>query len=70
MCTSIYSGKERVVERWTRTGDDITVETVVEDPVRLGKPWMIAPRKIHLSTPNDYLITHYFEGGEVNSAMG
>ena len=53
--TSIHSDKEHVVERWTGKGDDITYEATVYDPLALAKPWVIAPRKIHLGGPSDYL---------------
>ena len=30
---SLHSDKEHVVERWTRKGNQVTVETTVEDPI-------------------------------------
>jgi len=62
--TSIHSDKEHVVERWTRRGNEITVETTVDDPAMFTKPWVIAPRKIHLAAPDDYLISYFCDGAE------
>ena len=59
MLTSIHSEKEHVIERWTREGNVITVETTVEDPVAFTKPWVIPARKIHVADPNDYLVTYF-----------
>ncbi len=53
--TSIHSDKEHVVERWTRTGNTVTVETTVEDPVMFAKPWVIAPKHVKLNTTGDYI---------------
>jgi len=41
-----HSDKEHVTERWTRTGDGMTYEASVEDPVMFSKPWVITPRKV------------------------
>jgi hypothetical protein len=62
--TSIHSDKEHVVERWTREGNSITYEATVYDPVALAKPWVIAPRKIELGGPDDYLIPYFCDGAE------
>jgi hypothetical protein len=55
----IHSEKEHVIERWTRSGDGLTYEATVEDPVMLEKPWAIKPRHIqHARAPEDrYLET-------------
>jgi hypothetical protein len=49
---SIHSDKEHVVERWTRKGNVVTVETTVEDPVMFTKPWVLPTRNIMLNTGN------------------
>jgi hypothetical protein len=50
--TNIHSDQEHVVERITRKGNVVTVETTVEDPVMLTKPWVLAPRRALLSPAN------------------
>ena len=35
----------------------------------LTKPWSIAPRKIHLSTPDDYLVVYYCDGSGINGTL-
>jgi len=49
---SIHSDKEHVIERWTRKGNAVTVETTVEDPVMFSKPWVLPTRKVMLNTGN------------------
>jgi hypothetical protein len=49
---SIHSDKEHVVERWTRKGNVVTVETTVEDPVMFSKPWVLPVRHVMLNTGN------------------
>jgi len=53
--TSIHSDKEHVVERWTRKGNTVTVETTVEDPVMFTRPWVIAPQRVSLARSDDYI---------------
>jgi hypothetical protein len=53
--TSIHSEKEHVIERWTRDGDTLTYQATVEDPVMFTKPWVLAPRKVKMSNPGEYL---------------
>jgi hypothetical protein len=50
-----HSDQEHVVERWTRTGDVLTYEATVEDPVMFTKPWVITPRRIGIGAPGDYM---------------
>jgi hypothetical protein len=42
----IHSDKEHVIERWTRSGDTLTWEATVEDPVMFAKPWVMHPRRL------------------------
>jgi hypothetical protein len=49
---SIHSDKEHVIERWTRKGNVVSVETTVEDPVMFTKPWVLPTRQIMLNTGN------------------
>jgi len=53
--TSIHSDKEHVVERWTRTGNTVTVETTVEDPIMFTRPWVLAPHRVSLAPADDYI---------------
>jgi hypothetical protein len=43
------------VERWTRTGDVLTWEATVEDPVMFTKPWVMTPRQTQLAAADDYI---------------
>lgn len=54
--TSIHSDKEHVIERWTRTGDVLTYEATVEDPVMFTRPWVITPRHVHVASADDDLL--------------
>ncbi len=56
MYTSIHSDKAHVVERWTRSGDVMTYEATVEDPVALSKPWVITPRRVKHAGPDEELV--------------
>jgi hypothetical protein len=52
----IHSDKEHVVERYTRDGDYITYQAVVEDPVMFTKPWVTIPRRSHHAGADDALL--------------
>jgi len=51
----MHSDKMHVVERWTRTGNMITYEATVDDPVMFTKPWVMTPRQTQLAAPDDYI---------------
>jgi hypothetical protein len=51
----MHSDKMHVVERWTRTGNVITYEATVDDPVMFAKPWVMTPRQTQLAAPDDYI---------------
>jgi hypothetical protein len=53
---SLHSDKEHVVERWTRTGDDLRYEATVDDPVMFTKPWVISPRRIRHAGADDQFL--------------
>jgi len=53
--TSIHSDKMHVTERWTRQANTLTVETTVEDPGAFTRPWVLAPRRVQISKPGDYI---------------
>ena len=55
MYTSIHSDKLHVIERWTRDGDVLTNDVVVEDPVAFSKPWVIGPRRVRHASPDDVI---------------
>ena len=49
----IHGYQMKVTERLTRTGNDLRIETTVEDPEYLAQPWVRYPRTIQYSTdPN------------------
>jgi len=47
-----HSDKMRVVEKFTRTGNQMLYEVTVEDPEVLVKPWVMPSRTLRLSTAN------------------
>ena len=49
----LHSDKEHVIERWTRSGDTLTWEATVEDPVMFAKPWVMHPRKLTHANAKD-----------------
>jgi hypothetical protein len=51
----MHSDKMHVIERWTRTGNVITYEATVDDPVMFTKPWVMTPRQTQLAAPDDYI---------------
>jgi hypothetical protein len=51
----MHSDQVHVVERWTRTGDVLTYEATVEDPVMFTKPWVMTPRQTQIAAPDDYI---------------
>jgi hypothetical protein len=53
--TSIHSDKEHVIERFTRKGDDLAYEAVVEDPVMLTRPWVLPVRHTRIGNAKDYI---------------
>ena len=50
-----HSDKMRVIEKFTRKGNDVLYEVTVEDPVMLIKPWVMPPTVLRLS-PNNAII--------------
>ena len=46
-----HSDQMRVVEKFTRQGDQIRYEVTVEDPEVLVEPWVMTPRTMRLN-PN------------------
>jgi hypothetical protein len=42
----------RVIEKFTRKGNEILYEVTVEDPVVLVKPWVMPSRTLRLSNGN------------------
>jgi hypothetical protein len=44
-----HSDQMRVIEKLTRTGNDILYEVTVEDPVVLVEPWVMNPRTLRLT---------------------
>jgi hypothetical protein len=47
---SLHSDKEHVVERWTRKGNQVTVDVTVDDPVMFSKPWVLPEKKVVMMT--------------------
>jgi hypothetical protein len=52
---NIHSEKEHVIERWSRSGNKLTYQATVEDPVMLTRPWVIPPKVMTVAVPGDYL---------------
>lgn len=48
-----HSDEMRVVERFTRQGDEILYEVTVEDPEVLAEPWEMTPRILRLNSNPD-----------------
>jgi hypothetical protein len=48
-----HSDAMRVVERFTRQGNEIRYEVTVEDPEVLVEPWVMTPRTLRLNTNAD-----------------
>ena len=44
-----HSDQMRVVEKFTRTGNVMTYEVTVEDPVVLAEPWVMNPRTLRIA---------------------
>lgn len=44
-----HSDQMRVVERFTRKGNEMLYEVTVEDPVVLAEPWVMNPRTLRLT---------------------
>ena len=49
----IHSANMRVVEKFTRKGDEILYEVTVEDPDVLVEPWVMAPRTLRVNAGRD-----------------
>ena len=47
-----HSDKMRVVEKFTRTGNQMLYEVTIEDPEVLVKPWVMPSRTLRLSNAN------------------
>ena len=48
-----HSAEMRVVEKFTRKGNEILYEVTVEDPEVLVEPWVMAPRTLRLNAAPD-----------------
>jgi hypothetical protein len=48
-----HSDKMRVIEKFTRQGDEILYEVTIEDPEVLLEPWVMTPRTMRMSTNPD-----------------
>ena len=51
----IHSDQMRVIEKFTRKGNDVLYEVTVEDPVMFVKPWVVPAQTLRLS-PNGTII--------------
>jgi hypothetical protein len=49
----IHSDKMRVVEKFTRKGNEMLYEVTVEDPEMLVEPWVMTPRTMRLAADAD-----------------
>ena len=50
-----HSDQMRVIEKFTRTGNQILYQVTVEDPVVLVEPWVMPDRRMNLA-PNNTII--------------
>jgi len=70
-----HSDKMRVVEKFTRAGNEIKYEVTVEDPEVLAEPFVMTPRILRLSTnPNAGLLPErgnceVYELGDITSQI-
>jgi hypothetical protein len=55
LTATVHSDKEHVIEKFTRKGDTLTLETTVEDPVMFTKPWVLPVRRAQIGPANDYI---------------
>ena len=62
----MHSDQEHVIERYTRTGDELTYEATVEDPVVLTKPWVITPRHIMHGGLGDRLYETFCDNRDIS----
>jgi len=47
-----HSDQMRVIEKFTRTGNQMLYEVTVEDPVVLVQPWVMPPRTLRIANAN------------------
>jgi hypothetical protein len=70
-----HSDQMRVVEKFTRAGNEIKYEVTVEDPVNLVEPFVMTPRILRLATnPNAGLLPErgnceVYELGDITSQI-
>jgi hypothetical protein len=55
LTATIHSDKMHLVERWTRSGDLISVQSTVEDPVMFTQPWVRPASNRTIGSADDYL---------------
>jgi hypothetical protein len=48
-----HSDQMKVVEKFTRQGNEILYEVTVDDPVVLVEPWVMTPRIMRVNTNED-----------------
>jgi hypothetical protein len=68
-----HSDQMHIVEKFTRTGNEMLYEVTVEDPVVLAKPWVMNPRILQISN-NPTMISEHgsctdVEHGEVSTQL-
>ena len=54
--STIHSDKEHVVEHWSLSGNTLTYQATVADPVMLVEPWVINPRRVQRALSDEYLM--------------
>jgi len=53
-----HSDQMRVIEKFTRTGNDMLYEVTVEDPEVLVQPWVMNPRTLKLTNRGTLIAEH------------
>ena len=66
--STIHSDQLHVIERFSRSGDTLTVQTTAEDPVMFTKPWVMETRTARINRTGDYMqpqmCSHQSVGGK------
>jgi len=55
----LHSDKEHVVERYSRSGNTLTYEATVYDPVMFAQPWVLTPRHFLHATADDEILENF-----------
>jgi hypothetical protein len=62
----MHSDQEHVTERFSRSGNVLSYEATVEDPVVLAKPWVITPRHFTHGDADDQIYETYCDNHDLS----